>query len=98
MNICLSSITGVASDASLTSLPEAVEDLGGEEVITLSPSLSEEIPFTLPTVVDSDFPICATIISEEEAQMSVALTEYFQDQRKVYEQVSAVFPGYHVCT
>lgn len=26
-------------------------------------------------------------ISEEEAQMAVALTEYFQEQRKVYEQV-----------
>lgn len=27
-------------------------------------------------------------ISEDEAEMSVALTQYFQDQRKVFEQVS----------
>lgn len=29
------------------------------------------------------------LITEEEARMSVALTEYFQEQRKAYEQVCA---------
>lgn len=30
-------------------------------------------------------------ISEEEAQMAVSLTEYFQEQRRVYEHVCCLF-------
>ena len=35
-------------------------------------------------------------ISEEEAQMAVALTEYFQEQRRVYEHVCCLSVCVHV--
>lgn len=40
-----------------------------------------------PTTMDDLTPTPTDIITEEEAQMAVHLTEFFQEQRKVYEQV-----------
>ena len=48
---------------------------------------SPTLPFPVDAVENTN-PGPSAYINEEEARMAVALTEYFQEQRKVYEHVS----------
>ena len=57
----------------------------------LPPPLSLDGECTAPVGREDHIPNVqspSTFITEEEARMAVALTEYFQEQRRVYEQVS----------
>ena len=57
-------------------------------------AMSEVLPLPSPLgplpkrVCTENIESPCTKITESEAQMAVAMTEYFQEQRKVYEQVS----------
>ena len=57
----------------------------------LPPPLSLDVEVTAPVGGEDSIPNVqspSTFITEEEARMAVALTEYFQEQRRVCEQVS----------
>ena len=62
------------------SIPEFPEE---EEIPELPPPVGGESSGTQKPSMDGP----SMLITEEEARMAVALTEYFQEQRKAYEQV-----------
>lgn len=75
--------------------PSTSDLSGGEDDDELSPELPP-IPPAQSESVAAVRP--CTSINETEARMSVVLTEYFQQQRKVYEQVSIVHKSQALAT
>ncbi len=82
----LSGIIHVLYEAMNKFLPPSNSDSSSSSTDDENVSDSDSVP-PLPPAVSLDA-VRHCIISEDEAQMSVELTEYFQNQRKVYEQVS----------
>ena len=96
MDICL--------DTPQTSTTSDTSDAESEDLIPMSDSPVIPLPgLPFPKRVCTDnialSPSISANITENEARMAVALTEYFQEQCKVYEQVSldVCGPGF-TCT
>ncbi len=95
MNLCLpsSNVGGEVSDLDVLPLsPSPPPNVEAEVVTPSSPNLDmlPLSPLPPPINMEAEVVTPSDNINEEEATMSMMLTEYFQAQRSVYDKVSTI--------